>query len=558
MTQLSDEQILEKTNQILSFCQLQPRFCSINDIQENISSICVAILERLLQQKLANINRNPKCDLDYINNAKIFLQNLRNGFLKINLSQYVTPKRVCDGDKIAISEILNVLTKLVNLLSHIRLSTTTKTTTNDNDNNNNIQDNVNNYDADDDISDSDINQKNNNHQIPRNAEQEEEEEEEEEETNEDNEKEISLISSRQLSTTETSEQISSSSLETETADRSPIYRSAGFNYHNNIDPINDLQQSSEKPKKIKNNKKLRRKISYNNMNINNNNNNKRRKILKKRPSSARTMSSLSYSTKSMKSMSSQNNKNNVIGRGRKKQMKMKRNNKNIFNYKQRKSDEEIYRQILSSKLSLKHKNDKLYKYSMKQMKESKNSINSSKINYMNNKENVDENRLIRIIQKQQKEKLRSDLRWLERVENELERELLLRRIKQKSDEEIAIERVEAEAKKLEKEYLRSYYKEYKRKFEILRKDLESKTKSIQHFFKDQYNVLQDEKEALKKFNHSQSYSEKVELSKIKQQLKSKRKSQLNQLCQKINTLNLNNPKDLEKLNKMIKKMVHKQ
>ena len=108
---------------------------------------------------------------------------------------------------------------------------------------------------------------------------------------------------------------------------------------------------------------------------------------------------------------------------------------------------------------------------------------------------------------------------------------------------------------MEKEYLRNYYREYKKKFEILRRDLEQKTKSIQHFFKDQYSVLNEEKTALKKINHSQDYSKKVQLSKLKKELKSKKEAQLNQLCVMINTLNLEDQKDLNKLNKMIKNMV---
>jgi len=123
------------------------------------------------------------------------------------------------------------------------------------------------------------------------------------------------------------------------------------------------------------------------------------------------------------------------------------------------------------------------------------------------------------------------------------------------DEEMAIERVQAEAKKLEKEYLRNYYNEYKAKFEILRKDLETKTQSIQHFFKDQYSVLDEEKEAIQKFNHSQNYSNKMELTSLKRELKSKKEGKLNELCQMINSLNLNDQKDLGKLNKMIKSMV---
>lgn len=55
MVLLSDEEILNQTNNILNHCELQPRFCSVHDIQDNASSICVAILERLLHQKLPGL-----------------------------------------------------------------------------------------------------------------------------------------------------------------------------------------------------------------------------------------------------------------------------------------------------------------------------------------------------------------------------------------------------------------------------------------------------------------------------------------------------------------------
>lgn len=50
----SDAQLLGITNDILNYCQLQPRFQNVQDIQENVSSICVAVLERLLHQKLSS------------------------------------------------------------------------------------------------------------------------------------------------------------------------------------------------------------------------------------------------------------------------------------------------------------------------------------------------------------------------------------------------------------------------------------------------------------------------------------------------------------------------
>lgn len=352
---LSDQTILEKTNEILNFCQLQPRFCSINDIQQNSSSIFVAILERILQEKLLNINRNPKTNQDYISNAQIFLQTLKNEFLTIDLSQNVTPQNLCNGDKMAISEILSVLSKLINLLSHIR----------------------------------------------------------------------SL---------------------------------------NIDDTIND------------------------NINVNINDNNckfKKKKYKKKR----------------------------------------------IKKKKKSEKKEKIYRQILNSKLNLKNKKNQ-------------------KRNYLN------EDRLIKIIQKKQKEKLRSNVQFLEKLENELERELILKTIREKTDQQIAIEKVEAEAKKLEKEYLEHHYKEYKKKFEILRNELETKTNSIKSFFKDQIQILNEERNALKKRDHFQHISNKNQLSKVKKELKLKKDIQLNQLCQQINKLNFNDQRDLNKLNKMIQRLIN--
>ena len=147
------------------------------------------------------------------------------------------------------------------------------------------------------------------------------------------------------------------------------------------------------------------------------------------------------------------------------------------------------------------------------------------------------------------------MRWLKKLENELERELILKTIKEKTNEQIAIEKVEAEAKKLEKEYLQHHYKEYKKKFQILRKELETKTNSIKSFFKDQYNVLNEEKDSLKKRNHLQNVSNKTQLSKLKKELKLKKEIELNQLCQQIKKLNFNDKRDLNKLNKMIQRMV---
>eukprot|EP01084_Bolivina_argentea_P220205 373234_1 len=535
---LSDNEILIKTNEILSFCELQPRFSLITDIQENASSICVAILERLLQQKLSNINRNPKWDSHYISNAQIFVDEIKSGFLKINLPSFVTAKNIYFGDKASISAILNVLSKVVTLLTHIRSSNNLQTkkevraTSTPQNRINFLQQN--NYDADDDISEISTKQNESGKNIDKEELNAMKTNQNQNQSINKNNVEITNTATTITNTTTTTT-TNSASVSTFEADRSPISIPIGFDYNNYGIKDNNLKYLIHKkcdepilsmPNKNKKKRKVDRKS-----NQKQNNKNKRKLV---RPMSARTMSSYK-SNKSIK----------TPHKNKRKQIKRK---KSVI-IGPRIADEKIYKQILSSKLSLQHKNDKLYKYSMKK---SNSKTNKTKIH-------LDENRLIRIIQKQQKEKMRSDLRWLEQMENKLERELILKTIKQKSDEEIAIERVEAEAKKLEKEYLRNYHDEYKKKFELLRKDLESKTKSIQHFFADQYAVLNEEKEALKKINYAHNYSQKVELSKLKKELKSKKEAQLQEVCQFVHQINLNgtnaDAKDLHKLNKMIKNMV---
>lgn len=125
-----------------------------------------------------------------------------------------------------------------------------------------------------------------------------------------------------------------------------------------------------------------------------------------------------------------------------------------------KNKSKIYQKVLNKELDLGYKHN----YSSGRNKE------------------INENQLIQQLRKQEKQRTRQDLKWLETMESSLTRELMLRNIQKNTEEEKALEKVYAEAKKLEKEYLRNYYLEYKNKFERLRKDLEIKTQSIQHLF----------------------------------------------------------------------------
>ena len=645
-TILSDDNIVSKTNEILAFCELQPRFCSISDIQENTSSICVAILERLLQQKLSNINRNPKCNADYVQNAHIFLDKLQTGFLQIHLPPFVTAEQLCNGNKHSISQILLILTKLVRLLSHVRA------------NENVLQSRDSrpeevsgdlshspirsNYDADDDISE---NLEQVQGETLRNAttQQQDEERTDLDELNENESNDSHLTASThngnnrtaslsespscsrsescsgletmtQTATNAETESVtpsmtrSTTSMETDEADRSPLHRPAGFGYNlgntpkisvvsrsteNKTGKISKSSSRSESMSSRKPRRKLKRKSSgqLSGISSRSRRGSVRRtgstKSISRSKGTSVTSGASTYSSTSLQSvrsslsaLSSRSSSRASFnrrrpqsayrgGRGNRPRSGTRRRPRSATRSKRGSSGKAqnpkvdgVYKKILSPRLSLKHKNDKLYKYAMKQSKLTKQKRTNRRRNRVNQhlaaytkKNHLDENGLIRIIKGQQQEKVRADLRWLSKMEGELERELLLRTMRQKSEEQVAIEKVQAEAKKLEKEYLRNYYREYKRKFEMLRNDLESKTQSISSFFRAQYNVLNEEKEALNKFHESQHYSQKVELSQLKQELKSKKEAQLKNLCQMISTLNLNDGRDLNKLNKMIKQTV---
>lgn len=558
-TMLCDDEILSKTNEILSFCELQPRFCSITDIQENSSSICVAILERLLQQKLSKINRNPKCNADYVQNARLFLDKLQSGFLKLTLPPFVTPELLCNGDKASISQILLILTKLVRLLGHVRA-------------NDNVPHSIpspplrSNYDADDEVDDISAH-----HQHSEQGESTTLQHDEESlvDLDESNVSTVRTTASLSCSGSMSSMDIdlatdsmtrSSTSMETDDADRSPIYRPVGFEY--DLSKTATLKPTKPSTSDSKPRRKLSRKSSGRlkpRSSV--------RTVSRRRPASSSKCSS-SFSSKSLQSvrsnMSALSSRSSSIrpqsANQSSKRPQRRRSTGSLKKKRKKTAADGVYRKILSPRLSLKHKNDALHKYSMKQSKLSKEKRGIRRrrnrhLEAYTKKAHLDEDGLIRIIKGKQREKTRADLRWLSKMEGELERELLLRTMRQKSEEQVAIERVQAEAKKLEKEYLRNYYREYKRKFEMLRNDLESKTQSISSFFQAQYNVLNEEKEALSKFHESRHYSEKVELSELKKELKSKKEAQLKTLCNMIGTLNLNDDRDLQKLNKMIRKTV---
>ena len=199
----------------------------------------------------------------------------------------------------------------------------------------------------------------------------------------------------------------------------------------------------------------------------------------------------------------------------------------------------------------------------------------------------DEVRWLKILQKQEKERIRQDLRWLENLESQLRRDIVLNSIQKTTEEEQAIQKVQQEAKKLEKEYLKNYYREYKHKFEMLRKDLEEKTQGIQNLyviicciecmfviytflftiwfelifvvntitsFNDQYAVLQTELDARRRINKFQNFSNKIELSGLKQEIRDKRHNEMSQLTNMISKMNFQSPNDQKKLQKLIRRM----
>jgi len=133
--------------------------------------------------------------------------------------------------------------------------------------------------------------------------------------------------------------------------------------------------------------------------------------------------------------------------------------------------------------------------------------------------------LLRDIEKTDRESMRS----LIDMDAGMKRDLLSQQLKAANKEEIAIAKVHKLSRKMEQQYLQDLRNIYKDKIAKLELELQTRTQSIQNYFRDQYLLLQDELRTQKKNSKIQKAASKKMNSQIKKEIKESRKKRINNL-----------------------------
>ena len=121
--------LLEDTNKLLSAVGIGGKqVMSYNELCRVGSSLFVAVFEALFNCRIEGINRNPRSQTDYINNAQLVIDALSER-VRMNLD-HITGRSIVVGDYRALSDLVNLLLRIVESMTefrYIKLSLTTKT-----------------------------------------------------------------------------------------------------------------------------------------------------------------------------------------------------------------------------------------------------------------------------------------------------------------------------------------------------------------------------------------------------------------------------------------------
>lgn len=108
---LKTSELVPAINRILDCGGIKATVESLEVLQRNGSSLLVAALEGLLNQRLVGIERAPRNDEDYLHNAGVFLSMLRRKILSVNSSN-IDPQSIVDGEKETLRFLCAVLLQL--------------------------------------------------------------------------------------------------------------------------------------------------------------------------------------------------------------------------------------------------------------------------------------------------------------------------------------------------------------------------------------------------------------------------------------------------------------
>ncbi|OQR87863.1 hypothetical protein THRCLA_10430 [Thraustotheca clavata] len=112
--------VLQETNALLRLTGFGDRiFRALDELVASVSSMSVALFERLFDLRLKGVVREPHSHEDYCNNAQLVIDALAEAVLTEDLS-HVNGQLVCDGDLKSIRELVRVLSHVYHMLQRSR------------------------------------------------------------------------------------------------------------------------------------------------------------------------------------------------------------------------------------------------------------------------------------------------------------------------------------------------------------------------------------------------------------------------------------------------------
>ncbi|EQC40449.1 hypothetical protein SDRG_02345 [Saprolegnia diclina VS20] len=116
MMDRDEARLIEETNALLRLTGFGDRtFKTVPELVASVSSMSVALYERLFELRLENVVREPKTIADYSENAQRVVDALAAAMLSDDLAN-VTGVKVCTGDLAAIRDLVRVLTHVYQML----------------------------------------------------------------------------------------------------------------------------------------------------------------------------------------------------------------------------------------------------------------------------------------------------------------------------------------------------------------------------------------------------------------------------------------------------------
>jgi hypothetical protein len=122
---MPDENIVSSTNRLLSLCGITetPPFTSVTDLQENASSMFVAVFEAIFSTRIEKIIRKPTSIEDYAFNAQRVIDSLRSVLpSKVVLPVSITGETISGGDVPSLIFLVSLLTDVLRVVAPTRSS----------------------------------------------------------------------------------------------------------------------------------------------------------------------------------------------------------------------------------------------------------------------------------------------------------------------------------------------------------------------------------------------------------------------------------------------------